>query len=814
MAAANIPGQAPSGQPASGIWKALSSPAFDPGKFARVENVEFTRDRVHFKLEDGTIQFTQAVNGVVCAAVFHGNGRVTADPPNRIEAQQLQLFLKEPRMNLAFTEATFTFTDGLLEEVSRQVKWTAGGSSDDLYAKRQQAREDLGAAYLPRLFQSVMSGDTKRTAYFLADMKSKDGDWFEVIDDATQPEEIWVGRWTDVGPLKIPDVWMQFPAGGQNPRRAYEDPGARQSFLIPTYEIDATVGENADLDATAHVDVEPQFSGEQGLVFRLDSNLRVSSVKDSSGRPLEFFQPAEKEDRIQSYGDYIAVYLLQPTQAGQKTILDFHYAGKGAVRRLGDDNYFCQSFSWYPSAFTASLGVSARAFRSGFALTFHNPKHFGLVATGHKVSEATVGNTLVTTWKSDVPLTVAGFAFGRYKTYSQKPGNVEIQLYANEHLTDDLKRESMRLSEYPQGPSDPRDPRSFQGFQVMTGVASNITSPVEAAKGIGSVTASALALFEAYYGPYPYKQLAVANISGFSGPGWPGLLYLSYLYRLPVYDLPSKPSNKQQADPPDYSPVRETSRQWWGQRVTPKSHHDQWLSDGFAEFSRMLYVRSGTGSLKQFIERARLEKETLQAQDGHDHTVESLGPLWIGRRILSSQTSPSSYQTLMYSKGAFVLHMLNMQLFDARNPDPDHRFKEMMQDYCKTFDNKAASTEDFKAIVEKHMTAAMDLDGNHRMDWFFNQYVYGTGIPQYSLAYTLDATPDGQSHVKGELHRAGVPDTWKDVIPLYAHVGEKTLRIGALRSTHPTETFDFVLPMKAARLSIAEYEDLLAEVKQ
>ncbi len=50
-----------------------------------------------------------------------------------------------------------------------------------------------------------------------------------------------------------------------------------------------------------------------------------------------------------------------------------------------------------------------------------------------------------------------------------------------------------------------------------------------------------------------------------------------------------------------------------------------------------------------------------------------------------------------------------------------------MQDYCKTFDNKAASTEDFKAIVEKHMTRGMDLDGNHKMDWFFNQYVYGDG---------------------------------------------------------------------------------------
>src|SRR3989442_5964652 len=49
-----------------------------------------------------------------------------------------------------------------------------------------------------------------------------------------------------------------------------------------------------------------------------------------------------------------------------------------------------------------------------------------------------------------------------------------------------------------------------------------------------------------------------------------------------------------------------------------------------------------------------------------------------------------------------------------------------MQEFCKTYENKAASTEDFKAIVEKYMTRAMDLEGNHRMDWFFRQYAYGT----------------------------------------------------------------------------------------
>jgi len=138
----------------------------------------------------------------------------------------------------------------------------------------------------------------------------------------------------------------------------------------------------------------------------------------------------------------------------------------------------------------------------------------------------------------------------------------------------------------------------------------------------------------------------------------------------------------------------------------------------------------------------------------------------------------------------------------------------MMQDYCKTFDGKAASTEDFKAIVERHMTSSMDAEGNHKMDWFFNQYVYGVGEPQYRFHSSLDYPADGKTHFKVELTRTGVPDTWKDVIPLYAHIGDKTIKMGNMTVTHPTETVDTTIQGKIDRISINDYEDLLAEVKQ
>src|SRR5882762_1237959 len=149
----------PSG--AATVWNSLLAPAMDPTKSAHVENVTIVRDAVRITLLDGRLQLAQPVNGVVFGAVFHGAGRVEATPPNALEGQQLRLFTKQDKLNMTFTEATFSFTDGFLGEVSKQVKWQpdftdgflgevskqvkwqpGGPAADDLYANRQKDRED------------------------------------------------------------------------------------------------------------------------------------------------------------------------------------------------------------------------------------------------------------------------------------------------------------------------------------------------------------------------------------------------------------------------------------------------------------------------------------------------------------------------------------------------------------------------------------------------------------------------------------------------------------------------------------------------
>jgi len=187
--------------------------------------------------------------------------------------------------------------------------------------------------------------------------------------------------------------------------------------------------------------------------------------------------------------------------------------------------------------------------------------------------------------------------------------------------------------------------------------------------------------------------------------------------------------------------------------------------------------------------------------------------VWMGRRLSSSE-SPRGYATVIYVKGGYILHMLRMMLYDPRNQEHDQLFQTMMRDFCKTYDNKAASTEDFKAIVEKYMTRAMDLEGNHRVDWFFRQYVYGTGVPHYEFRYQTQNTPEGKVKILGKVTRSGVPDDWMDTLPLYLHKGGGAMRIGFVNATKPETTFEFLMPSQPEKLSLNYNEDVLAEIKQ
>jgi aminopeptidase N len=114
--------------------------------------------------------------------------------------------------------------------------------------------------------------------------------------------------------------------------------------------------------------------------------------------------------------------------------------------------------------------------------------------------------------------------------------------------------------------------------------------------------------------------------------------------------------------------------------------------------------------------------------------------------------------------------MIRMMMRDRQTGDQN--FKATMQDFVKTYANRAATTEDFKAMVEKHMTREMDLDGNHRMDWFFNEYVYGTALPSYQFQSSFDKDANGDVVFAFKLTQSGVDDKFRMLVPIYLELAD------------------------------------------
>jgi aminopeptidase N len=237
------------------------------------------------------------------------------------------------------------------------------------------------------------------------------------------------------------------------------------------------------------------------------------------------------------------------------------------------------------------------------------------------------------------------------------------------------------------------------------------------------------------------------------------------------------------------------------------------MSEGFADMSASLFLSFTEKDQKKFLRFWNDEREILLERDAQGFRAIDVGPLTMGYRANNSRTGFGVTRRLIYPKGAYVLHMLRMMMRDNRNGEAV--FKQTMRDFVDTYRGKAATTEDFKSAVEKHMTPEMDLDGNHKMDWFFNEYVYGTQLPAYKLDSSFESDPDGNVVLNFTVSQSNVDDKFAMLVPLYFELDDgKIVLIGRVHMLG-TKSVSQKVPIKGLktrprRAMINYYDDVLA----
>lgn len=772
------------------------------GEYAVVDNLVLKKDFGYFTLKTGAVYFTKPVEGRVTGAVFIGRGEFGVAPPTDAERRHLELFVGTSSVKEQFDTLTMFFTDNTYDVIkgSPNARMATGGPQAE---PARSAFRDKESAFRNTLRFNI----TSRT---LSDLYSPQRrGFFTAFVDGTQlgriiyavdplghpevyPEQVQLLNYGD----SMGGIWTAFHMEEEYSKGTATSWQDRRIYDIKNHLMDVSIS-GTRISARDEVTLEMRAGNARFLPFDLYGSLRVKSVKDESGKPLVFIQEKRTED-----ADF-GVILQEAPPIGKTLKLTVEYDGVEALQEAGKGNFILIPRStWYPNNPLSSFGD-----RATFDITFRSPRKYTMIGVGSRVGDEVVaGDLKVTRWSSEgIELAVAGFNYGDFslKELKDPATGLSLEVYTNRILPDEMRDLQLQIERLEK-----------QGYKTATTFGSLNTAGL--AETVLNEAQNSTRIYHAFFGKMPYKRMAMTQQpAAFFGQAWPSLVFMPYMaffdetHRVQLFGARGGTDGfwREVA-------AHEVAHQWWGHQVGWTSYRDQWMSEGFSEFSTSLfiqYVKRDLNKFNSFWEEQRKRIiEAIPATKGRKPFT--IGPLTQGYRLSSERTGPVA-QLLIYPKGAYILHMIRMMMYDHRGGTGDRQFQIMMRDFLAANSNRDISTNDFKLAVEKHMPATMDLDGNKKLDWFFNQWVYGTEMPSYRLEYSTSSA-GGKPVLNGRLTQSGVSGAFRLPVPLYIDYGKGPVYLGSVRMTGSTSVElpkDIPLAAEPRKVLIGGLNDILAE---
>ncbi len=167
---------------------------------------------------------------------------------------------------------------------------------------------------------------------------------------------------------------------------------------------------------------------------------------------------------------------------------------------------------------------------------------------------------------------------------------------------------------------------------------------------------------------------------------------------------------------PEFFVAHELAHQWWGQAVGWRNYHEQWLSEGFAQYFAALYARHARGEAV-FIDMLRQFRRWALAEADE-------GPISLGYRLGHIKGDSRVFRALVYNKSAAVLHML-------RRTIGDQPFFTALRRFYTEQRFQKAGTQDLRKVLE--------AESGRSLEKFFEQWIYGSEIPRIRYATAIGA---------------------------------------------------------------------------
>ena len=599
-------------------------------------------------------------------------------------------------------------------------------------------------------------------------MNTADFDWLRYDYDTLTDEEIGVTKWAP----RLPEGWISLDRAED--RQKDGRPGVRRSAPAALEHIDVKadltkhgregeVGDSRQRTLDGAYEVTATFAGLEGSVTALELEL-ASTARDvraysASGEELVVLRDhvGKRAARLDNklYDDTLVVVLPSPLQKGEKQQVRFEYIFETA-------NYAPGSL-WYPTVAT----TYDQRHTGRLELTVRKKNE--LRSMGRMESRREEEKTETSVWIIDRPAKMITFSTASH-----------------------FDEQKIDVAGIPSVVSFGPD-YQFGGKTKI--------------RNVGADVANSMQFFQNLLGDkLDVPQFYVTSIAAGHGQAFDGFLHMTeYTYR------------EEHPGASELFRAHEVAHEWFGHKVGWLSYRDQWLSEALAEYGAMLFVQSVVkGGVKHFDEILRSYDGIVKGNFAGGFSkfnrpglieVSSaerarMGPIGHGFRAATTEI-PAAYVIQTYYKGPLVLHMMRMLLrYKTQN---DELFAKILRDYVAEYGGKAASTADFRRVVEKNAPGDWS--------WFFDSWVYGAAIPSYRWKY--DVKEEGGAYVVTlNLDRRDAPADFKTVIPVRVEFDGDTGGYFYIMNTEAKQTVTQKMPKRPRNLVLAPEYSVLASVRR
>jgi Peptidase family M1 domain len=728
-------------------------------------NLEVTSEDVVIALHEGTVYLVECDEGVT-GLVLIGRGEMRFSPTSAAERGQVKLFSGSDTLTSPFEEAYIRLSPSDYEKRVTTASLTASAPQERLTRRALEifARESNKSFNVD--LQDLSSEAwhlLPPTDDFLAEVDTRRFDALTFTRSSQQAEDITLFRRKDRRTIALYPSVAKLAARG----RFYSDDALRD-YDVLDYSIDASVDpERQTIQGRARLAIRVRSTALSNVFLRLNEALTVTDVTSVEYGRLLYL-------RIRGQNN-VLVNLPRLLPQDSDLTLVVNYEGRipsqdldvdvvsvladaqeqGAQTEVTDPAFLLSNRAfWYPQNpvpdyATASMRITV-------------PQGWTCVASGQPVPSSSavslkdiLRDGKLFEFKASEPLRYLALVVARFT----RIGEVDLTLPDTFAASTGIDKLTLAV-----------EAQSSQRFRGR-----NVTQQTE----------EILRFYSSIIGDIPYKSATIALIeSDLPGGHSPGYFAL-------IKNPLSSGSATWRNDPaafegfPEFFLAHELAHQWWGQAVGWKNYHEQWLSEGFAQYFAALYAQKTRGD-RTFVDMLRqFRRWSLSDSDQ--------GPVHLGYRLGLVKGNVRVFRALVYNKGAAVLHMLRRLLGD------DAFFTGLRRFYADRRYQKAG-TEDLER--------ALEAESGRVLDRFFERWIYGTDIPRIRYSTTLG---NGAVNVRFEQAAELVFDVPVTVTITYANGRTQDVVVPVTEAVveRSIPTTDLVRQVQVNRDSaaIAEFEE-------